>query len=262
MEGPSKELRLLLAAGGWDVDINTLINMLTSQPPYVFRLREASPIDWGSVSHFKPRHHAIRFYRLETDRQVLTMPVRGEEPIYILPALKETTAHHTPHSLEIEYAEAGNAFLGKLTLKEPPAKLVVDVLNPWMLNPKSQIRLTMVCAEATEIPPVDPELSNRLHKAEEEGKLKEVFEELASQYGVERILEKYVEFTGWRNRYAFITTIKTARRLTNPLTGQPYIHATAELGPVPIDMLIPIRYRVREGSRIKGFGLLELLLIG
>lgn len=262
MQQLSRELKLLLAAGGWDIDIDRLIEMLTSQPPHVFHLRQAPATSWQSISNLKPRHHTIRFYTLETDRQVLTMPVRGEEPIYILPALKETINHHTPHSLEIEYDEAGNAFLGKLTLKEPAVKLVVDVLNPWMLNPKSQIRLTMVCAEASPVPPVDVELSKHLQQAEKRGNLKEVFEKLAATYGVERILERYAEFTGWRNRYAFITNIDTAQQVTNPLTGKTYIHATGKLGPLPVDMLIPSTYGVKEGSRIKGFGLLELLLVG
>ena len=258
----SRELMLLLESGGFTLPPDSLINMALSSPPKVVKFGDTS-YNWNIVSvDASVRPAPVYFHMLREDPLALVMVRQGENVNYILPFFTRVWNIYRAKRLDIVYDHGTGSFLGTLTLADPQVALKVDVVSPWNVKPESIPVLSMVTAEVDVIPPVNKELEDLFKDAEKKGQASQMFAELVKSHRAEEFVDRYIEYTGWRNQYVFIGHIERLHTDTNPFTGEKYHHVSVDVGILKLDMMVSPRWNVKEGDRVKGIGLLELWLEG
>ena len=260
MSQENKELLLLLESGGFTTPLDSLIEMALREKPKVVKFGTDESYTWSNLTTSGSRPAPIYFHIMRKDPLVLVVTRQRDEIPYILPALTKAWNIYKPDRLDVVYDEDTRSFLGRLVLKEPEVAVKVDVLNPFDLHPNAVPVMSVVTAEVDVIGPTNRKLEQIFKDAEKEGKGAEVFSQLVADHKPEEFLDKYVEYTGWRNQYVFIGYVEKIRKDINPFTGSPYIHASIDIGVLKLDMLVSPRWGVKEGDRVKGVGLLEMWL--
>jgi len=260
--GESRELLWLLESGGFTGSPDSLIVEAVKQKPHVVKFGDDSPYTWNALPVTGARPAPIYFYVLRKDPIALVVPRQGEDILYMLPAFTKVWNVYRPQRLDVVWDEDTKSFLGTLVLSEPAVSIKVDVLTPYHVHPSSIPVLSMVTAEVDVLPPVSKELEEKFKKAEREGSANEMFANLIKSHKPEEFIDKYIEYTGWRNQYVFIGHVKRVKEDINPFTGSKYLHASVDIGALTLDMMISPRWGVREGDRVKGIGLLEMWLEG
>ncbi len=259
----SKELKLLLEAGGFDIPLASLIQLAIQEKPKVVKFGDDTSYNWNALSVVDTHRPApMYFHVLREDPLALVLPRQGENIPYILPTFTRVWNVYKPQRLDVSYDIDNASFTGNLVLTEPAVAIKIDVLTPWNVTPSAIPVLTMVTAEVDKLPPVNRVLEEKFKRAEKDGNASEMFQNLVKHHKPEEFLDKYIEYTGWRNQYVFIGYITRLHKDTNPWTGKAYYHASLDVGIISFDAMISTRWEVSQGDRVKGIGLLEMWLEG